>query len=62
MKKRVNIVQFKKWLEKVYGKKCPDYCYGCPNCRLWRLYEELESFLEEHDDCKMTSKHLKYEI
>ena len=43
-KKGIDLKQFKKWILKNIGKKCPDYCWDCIVCRTWRLYDDLEAY------------------
>lgn len=32
----------KKWVERNYGKKCPEYCKGCILCEKWKLFGNLK--------------------
>jgi len=45
-KNGIDIKQFKKFLEKEVGEKCKDYSWDCFVCRGWRIYEELESYID----------------
>ena len=29
------------WIERNYGKKCPDYEKNCPCCKAWKCYDYL---------------------
>ncbi|MDP3765903.1 MAG: hypothetical protein Q8R04_05305 [Nanoarchaeota archaeon] len=44
--KILNVKQFKKWLEKEIGKRCKDYCWDCFVCRSWRVFDEVESYVD----------------
>lgn len=31
----------KKWMERNYGKRCPEYWRGCIVCEKWKLFDKL---------------------
>lgn len=35
-----------KLMEKEWGKKCKDYCWGCISCRMYDIYERFKKDLE----------------
>ena len=39
--------QLKKWIEKNWGKRCPDYEKSCALCRAWTCYDYLMSETDE---------------
>ena len=45
MKQPINLKQYKKWLEKEYGKPCKRYGFGCYLCIVWRNYEDLKQII-----------------
>ena len=45
MKTGIDIKQFKKWISKEVGSRCPDYNWDCFGCRTWKIYDELKGFI-----------------
>lgn len=45
----IDIKQFKKFIEKEYGIRCPEYYWNCQACNIYRLYDEIESLIKEED-------------
>lgn len=49
VKKKKNInrkdIEHFKWLknriEKLFGKRCPDFCEDCIVCSVWQFYDDL---------------------
>lgn len=41
------IKQIRKKIEKNFGKKCKDYCFGCSVCAAHRVLEDLESMYND---------------
>ncbi len=39
--KKTNEHWLKKRIEKLYGKRCPDYENGCGCCQAWSVYETI---------------------
>ena len=48
--KGINLKQFKKYLIKNYGEMCHDFCWSCVLCRTWRVFEDLEGFMENDEE------------
>lgn len=46
LRKILKVKQFKNWLENEIGKRCKDYCWDCFICRSWRVYDEVEGYVE----------------
>lgn len=42
--------KIRKFIEKEYGKKCPDYEDGCCVCRIWFLFENLKEYIDLGDE------------
>lgn len=47
--KILNPKKLKEWLEKNVGKRCKDYDWDCYVCRSWRLYDEIDSYVNFND-------------
>ena len=60
MKTGINITQLKKYITKMYGKKCTEYAFGCFGCMIWKLYEEIESFYEDTTWTPRSKKDLQH--
>ena len=50
MKSGINFKQFRKYLLKTFGEKCPDYEPGCVVCAVWRLYDDLKASIDGDDE------------
>jgi hypothetical protein len=46
------ILALRKYLITNVGKPCEVYACGCPSCKIWLAYIELESYLEEWEEPK----------
>lgn len=40
----------KKFILKEYGRKCPDYVFDCVVCRVWRVYDDFNSWADDVGD------------
>jgi hypothetical protein len=34
-------------IEDAYGKRCPDYDYGCATCIAWKTLDDMKKIIEE---------------
>ena len=54
IQKIISIREFKKWIEKEIGKRCRDYCWDCFVCRSWRVYDEMEGYVNHIIDLEIS--------
>lgn len=53
----VNIKQLEKFIEKYFGKRCKEYCFGCCVCSAWRVFDDIKDIIEDLDDLDKLLKH-----
>lgn len=46
IKEIINIKELEKYIRKEFGKKCPKYSFGCYNCLIQRLMEDIRDLVE----------------
>ena len=56
METGLNAKQFKKFIKREYGERCKEFEWSCHSCRVWRMYDDIESF---EDDERVMKKYIK---
>jgi len=46
----IDIKEFRKWLIKNVGKRCPEYNKDCFVCKSWKLYDKMKTYVEFCED------------
>jgi len=54
----IDLEELKKYIKYNFGSKCSVYVWDCPICRSWKIYSELEAYLDYIDmlDSKVNKK------
>lgn len=50
----------RKRIQQNFGKKCPDYVYGCFTCYAWETLENLQDICELMDTKTVNPKYRKH--
>ena len=46
----IDIKEFRKWLIKNVGERCPEYNKDCFVCKSWKLYDKMKTYVEFCED------------
>ena len=48
----IKIKELEKYIKKEFGKKCPEYSFGCYNCSTQRLLEDIKDWVAFCESCE----------